>query len=98
MVRYATNLVKKREEKQKHFRSSIEFFVVFQPLISGNEPNSYCKCYLFPDEFKSSKRKGKIILNSRNPIFNDTVSRIDKKKSQMKFSNFRRFSLLTKWI
>lgn len=44
------------------------------PLISGNEPNSYCKCYLFPDEFKSSKRKGKIILNSRNPIFNDTFT------------------------
>ncbi|CAF4458276.1 unnamed protein product [Rotaria socialis] len=44
------------------------------PLINGNDPNPYCKCYLFPDECKSTKRKGKTIMNSRNPIFNDTFT------------------------
>lgn len=44
------------------------------PLIKDNDPNPYCKCYLFPDECKSTKRKGKTIMNSRNPIFNDTFT------------------------
>ncbi|CAF3475281.1 unnamed protein product [Rotaria sordida] len=44
------------------------------PLINGNDPNPYCKCYLFPDASKSTKRKGKTIMNSRNPIFNDTFT------------------------
>ncbi|CAF0997755.1 unnamed protein product [Rotaria sordida] len=43
------------------------------PLINGNEPKPYCKCYLFPDESKLTKRKGKL-ANSRNPIFNDTFT------------------------
>ncbi|CAF4350670.1 unnamed protein product [Rotaria sp. Silwood2] len=43
------------------------------PLKNGNEPKPYCKCYLFPDESKSTKQKGKI-ANSRNPIFNDTFT------------------------
>ncbi|CAF2498600.1 unnamed protein product [Rotaria sp. Silwood2] len=44
------------------------------PLINGNDPNPYCKCYLFPDASKSTKRKGKTIINTRNPIFNDTFT------------------------
>jgi len=44
------------------------------PLINNSDPNPYCKCYLFPDECKSTKRKGKTIMNSRNPIFNDTFT------------------------
>ncbi|UJR21159.1 hypothetical protein I4U23_024258 [Adineta vaga] len=43
------------------------------PLPNGNEPRPYCKCYLFPDESKSTKRKG-TIMNSRNPIFNETFT------------------------
>ncbi|CAF0886366.1 unnamed protein product [Rotaria sp. Silwood1] len=43
------------------------------PLINGNEPKPYCKCYLLPDESKLTKRKGKL-ANSRNPIFNDTFT------------------------
>ena len=42
-------------------------------MRNGNEPKPYCKCYLFPDEGKLTKRKGKP-ATSRSPIFNDTVS------------------------
>ncbi|CAF0721214.1 unnamed protein product [Didymodactylos carnosus] len=41
------------------------------PLRGGALPNPYCKCYLFPDADKSTKRKGKIVLGSKNPTFND---------------------------
>ncbi|CAF0889442.1 unnamed protein product [Adineta steineri] len=44
------------------------------PLINNSDPNPYCKCYLFPDECKSTKRKGRTVMNSRNPIFNDTFT------------------------
>ncbi|CAF0926564.1 unnamed protein product [Adineta steineri] len=43
------------------------------PLVNGNEPRPYCKCYLNPDETKATKQKGKI-HSSRDPVFNDTFT------------------------
>ncbi|CAF4393597.1 unnamed protein product, partial [Adineta steineri] len=43
------------------------------PLVNGNEPRPYCKCYLNPDESKATKQKGKI-HSSRDPVFNDTFT------------------------
>ncbi|CAF4451488.1 unnamed protein product, partial [Adineta steineri] len=43
------------------------------PLVNGNEPRPYCKCYLNPDENKATKQKGKI-HSSRDPVFNDTFT------------------------
>ena len=42
-------------------------------MKNGNDPNPYCKCYLFPDEHKSTKRKGKTIMNLIN-LYHDNGS------------------------
>ncbi|CAF0809372.1 unnamed protein product [Adineta ricciae] len=67
------------------------------PLSNGNEPRPYCKCYLIPDESKSTKRKGNIV-NSRNPIFNETFTyEIDRteiqKQVQKSFESINSFRL-----